>query len=343
MAIRVTHGDVSTFAKFGMEAGAGEQAVRERNIQAEQQLQSQRTSAAITQANIAARNRLDLAEFDAHIQTEAMKRQRAWEVEKLETSQRNSFERMEFQKDLEIQMQTEERMQKQAELNRKKKALDDAAAREDISPEEAAREKLRLEIGVQSGMSPLFRRKSPDEMMAENFSNMMADKTTSLESDKAAIDAADSVSYLRNIASSGQLDWEDVQEINTILNKPGVTAAEKIQAAELVRAKTQAKQDEALVAKSGAQPLGADQVGPASPQQIAQSAQSIRSKQKLDAEVKSLSKYLENKYVSADTKRKISKAISKPNPSVEELKWLQGLARRSATSGAASAWPGFGG
>ena len=108
-------------------------------------------------------------EFQSFLKGESAKRTMAWEVEKIELDRQHDFDLNIQRKDLENQLSMQKETRERTKLDTQMKALDDAAERGDISPEDARKEKLRLEIGVSGGQSGLFQKMSAEEKFYQDF------------------------------------------------------------------------------------------------------------------------------------------------------------------------------
>ena len=181
MPIRVTHGKVSTAARFGIEAGKGQQRVRQAaeesaNVRQQASIDAQaaanalRVSTDIQKAVLDAQSRREAMEFQSFMQGESAKRAIAWEQEKTELRNMHDFEMLEQRRDVENQLKTADDMREKTKLNSKMSALDAAVERGDITEEQAQQEKLRLEIGVPGSQSPLFKKKDEASIFADLLS-----------------------------------------------------------------------------------------------------------------------------------------------------------------------------
>lgn len=183
MAIRITHGKVETIARFGIEAGKGEQRVRQAAeaaqtgrqqaaISAQAQASALRTQADITKTILNAQSRQEAMQFESFMQGESAKRAIAWQQEKTELSNLHDFEMLEQRKEIENQLSIESDGRQRSKLEAKMSALDAAFEQGQISEKQLADEKLRLELGIPGSQSPLFGKK--DE--ASIFTDILAER-----------------------------------------------------------------------------------------------------------------------------------------------------------------------
>ena len=227
MGIKITHGKVSTIARFGIEAGKGEQKVRQEAeaqvtarqqaaINAQAQASALRTSADITKTILDAQSRQEAMQFESFMQGEAAKRSIAWEQEKTELRNMHDFEMLEQRRDIENQLEMADDQREKTKLNSKMAALDAAVERGDITESQAQQEKLRLEIGVPGSQSPLFKKR--DE--ASIFADLLKERDT------APIVAPEqrNSAKLLELSSSSTTSAEDRADIKRILatNDPEV-------------------------------------------------------------------------------------------------------------------------
>lgn len=187
IAIRITHGKVSTLARFGIEAGKGEQRVRQEAeaeksarqraaISAQAQASALRASTNIAQTILNAQSRREAMEFESFMRGESAKRAIAWEQEKIEGRNLHDFEMLEQRREIENQLSIDSDMRQKSKLNTKIQALDDAVERGDITEGEAQREKLRLELGVPGSQSPLF--KKTGDVLGREIARQLRERDT---------------------------------------------------------------------------------------------------------------------------------------------------------------------
>ncbi len=224
MSIRITHGKVSTIARLGIEAGKGEQKVRQEAeaqatarqqaaINAQAQANALRTSADITKTILDAQSRQEAMQFESFMQGESAKRSIAWEQEKIELRNVHDFEMLEQRRDIENQLEMADDQREKTKLNSKMSALDAAVERGDITEDQAQQEKLRLEIGVPGSLSPLFKKATGENALAKEFA-------ASLRERDAATDIAPeqrNSARLLEISSSRTTSAEDRADIKRIL------------------------------------------------------------------------------------------------------------------------------
>ena len=227
MAIRITHGKASTIAQFGIEAGKGEQKVRQEAeaqanarqqaaINAQAQASALRVNADITKTILNAQSRQEAMEFESFMQGESAKRAIAWEQEKNELRNQHDFDMLEQRRDVENQLKMADDHREKTKLQSKLSALDNAVERGDITEDQAQQEKLRLEIGVPGSQSPLFKKKEEASVFADLLSERDAAPLIAPEQKDSA--------QLLQLASTGTISAEDREDIKRILatNNPEV-------------------------------------------------------------------------------------------------------------------------
>lgn len=159
MAIRVSHGQVKDIGRLGLEAGKGEQKVRQEAQQLEMDLNTQSNNArlqaasinantAITKSILDAQNRKELAEFDSFMRAESERRQIAWQTEKIEAGQRHDFDMQIQRKDLENQMIAERDMRKEAEKDVKRNSLQKAREERRITDDQLYKAMLSIDMDI---------------------------------------------------------------------------------------------------------------------------------------------------------------------------------------------------
>jgi hypothetical protein len=177
MGIRISHGDVKTLAQFAVEAGKGEQKVRQAGeaaatqrtqMQIDAQLQSQAMNQQtdIDMAIMDAQNRRSAMEFQSFMGAESARRNMAWEQDKMEQMRQHDLSMLMTRKELESAYQMEQQQQEQSKLDRKIKAIEDAVP-DILTREEADKEQLRIKIGVSGRQSELYQDKDQAAVFAE--------------------------------------------------------------------------------------------------------------------------------------------------------------------------------
>ena len=221
MAIRITHGDVGTFAKFGIEAGKGEQRVRqaaEAEITARQQMaiDAQATSDAIRASTdisktvINAQARQDAERFQSFMQGESAKRAIAWEQEKFELGNLHDFDMAEQRKEIENQLTISADMRQKSKMDSKRQALDDAYERRDITEKQLTDELLRMELELPASQSLLFK-KGKDEgdiLYADLLAERGAPSAAAPEQANSA--ALQKIAALKTTSAEDRIDAEAV-------------------------------------------------------------------------------------------------------------------------------------
>ena len=225
MAIRISHGKASTIAQFGIEAGKGEQKVRQEAeaqtnarqsaaINAQLTATSMRINADINQSILDAQSRQEAMEFESFIKGESAKRTMAWGLEKMELSRQHDFEMNIQRKDLENQLSMDKDARGKAELDNKMGALDDAAERGDISQEDADQEKLRLRIGVSDRFSVLKPLTSEEQLYQDFIDQRKEAEATQADPLKR------SVAALRSL--TGTLNESDKKDVEAIIEEEDI-------------------------------------------------------------------------------------------------------------------------
>ncbi len=220
MPIRISHGDVATFAQFGIEAGKGEQKVRqaaEAEAAARQQaaIDAQATSDAIRASTdisktvINARARQDAIEFESFMRGESAKRAIAWEQEKFELGNLHDFDMAEQRKEIENQLTISADMRQKSKTDSKRQALDDAFERGDITERQVADENLRMDLGLPASQSRLFK-KEEDTIFADLLAERGAPSAVAPEQKNSAA--------LLELSTSGTTSAEDRADIKRILS-----------------------------------------------------------------------------------------------------------------------------
>ena len=160
---------MATFARFGIEAGKGEQKVRqeaeaEANARQQAALSAQATANAlraetdITKTILNAQSRQDAEAFESFMRGESAKREIAWRREKTELGNMHDFEREEQRKDIENQLAISANMRQKSKRDSQIQSLRDAHERGQLSEKQMNDEILRVDLGIPSSRSTLFRK-----------------------------------------------------------------------------------------------------------------------------------------------------------------------------------------
>ena len=161
MAIRVQYGSVTDMATLGQLAGEAQsrqaqrafdvqQNMQERNLEAQQQAQRLDIDSRIAgQVRDQAFTR-EMAQFDRWAQLETFKRQRALQIEKLETQQRHDLLMTERAREIEFEQQLMQMQRREAEKNAKLKGAELARQKGLLGPAEYQ----RAVTGIVTGMDP---------------------------------------------------------------------------------------------------------------------------------------------------------------------------------------------
>ena len=146
-------------------------------------------------------------EFQSFMQGESAKRAIAWEQEKTELRNAHDFDMLEQRRDIENQLKMADDQREKTKLQSKFTALDDAEERGDISPDDAQKEKLRLELGVAGSQSPLFKKKDKASILADLLDERGSDITPEQKNSAALL------------ALSGELNESDQKDVNAIIEE----------------------------------------------------------------------------------------------------------------------------
>jgi hypothetical protein len=254
MGIRVTHGKAETIGKMGLEAGKGEQKVRNQADQLERDLTAQNNSARIQAASISANASMQRAvidaensksamEFQSFMKAEADKRQMAWEVEKIELRQRHDFDLNIQRKDLENGMIMEQKARKDLELNQRKDALLKAKENFEITDEDYKAELLNLELGGRPGAQ--LRKELSLEGMAQgqSYQAQLAKEKTTAEAaypENVAMRTAEVVDTI--MAEVKDLDPETQAEARKLVQTPNLSETAAKGLLDTIRAKKQIRE-----------------------------------------------------------------------------------------------------
>ena len=221
MPIRITHGDVSTFAEFGMEAGKGEQKVvqaaeaeatarQQAVIDAKATSDAIRASTDISKTVINAQARQDAERFQSFMQGESAKRAIAWEQEKFELGNLHDFDMAEQRKEIENQLTISADMKQKAKFDSAMGALDNAVEQGLISPEDADKEKLRRQLGLPASQSPILK-KGKDEgdiLYADLLAKRGAPSAVASEQENSV--ALQKIAALKTTSAEDRIDAEAV-------------------------------------------------------------------------------------------------------------------------------------
>jgi len=148
---------VGAYASLGRLAGqaAAARTSQAQAFQAQQAALAQQAAADRQAASIAAQR--EVAEFNAFMAAERVKRSQAWELEKVETSARNRFELEEQAQANRFQVMEAAKLQQEQETERKKQVIIKARERGEISKDKATNALLGLELGAPASTFDVFR------------------------------------------------------------------------------------------------------------------------------------------------------------------------------------------
>ena len=200
IAIRVTHGKASTIAQFGIEAGKGEQRVRqEAEAQATARQQAQidaqaaanalRASTDIQKTILNAQARQEAEAFQSFMQGESAKRTIAWEQEKIELRRQHDFDMGEQRRDIENQLKMTDDQREKTKLQSAFTAIDNAVERGDISSKEGNELKLKKELGATG--SSLFPKRDEKDVFSRFVGELSKEEkvVSSVQQDIASLNS----------------------------------------------------------------------------------------------------------------------------------------------------------
>lgn len=217
--IKISHGDVSDYAKLGTLAGQAKaataaverQATLDRQIM---QIQAQRASQAQAQAH-----QKEMAEFDSYMDNIRYQSAEAWELEKMELRSRHDFEMLESKREMDFMSEIQREQRQKQEMDMKLKAISEA---EHLSDREKEIATLRVQTGVgvqadrPAGKQSLFgsvyadiQQKKLDEVRRTGVEVKRPDKDLSPEL-RAARDEADRT---KNLRAETALKVKDIKAI----------------------------------------------------------------------------------------------------------------------------------
>ncbi len=153
-------------------------------------------------------------EFESFMRGESAKRAIAWEQEKTELRNLHDFDMLEQRRDVENQLKMADDHREKTKLQSKFTALDNAVERGDISPKDAQKEKLRLELGVPGSQSPLFKKKTE----ADIFGNLLTERekraaTTGTTTEQRTVTAQQNATKLANLSKDLSFSKEDREDM----------------------------------------------------------------------------------------------------------------------------------
>ncbi len=254
MAIRISHARAEDIGALGIEAGKGEQQVRQQAQRFEKGLQAQAQDAqltaarinadtAITKAVMDAKNSREVAEFDSFMRAESDRRQMAWETEKIELKQRHDFDLNMQRKDLENSMIMEADARKKEETRIWMDALDKAEASGDISSDEHTEARLRRELG-QSGS--LFSGGSLEEIssFSERAEARRKRKAAAGREEPEAVQSRIKQLSIKAIELSYELTPDQVKETQSQLDSSDVTEADITRMVQILDAAVEVKKSQ---------------------------------------------------------------------------------------------------
>lgn len=258
MAIRVSHGDVGAFLQFGREAGKGKQKANERDIQArrdltlmtqdhQSRLQMSQIEASLTAANINAEtaihksvmdanNQRQLVEFQSYMAAESQRRQIAWEVEKIELSQRHDFDMNMQRQEMEMVRVATDQQIKEQEKTQKLDALRKAYEDFSISESEYGQMVTSVELGSRDPFGSVL----ASGRAAEQLGALPREATIATEKQEFEAAGPEATEerlhgYIKEVQKFTANDPETYKEFTDLLKDPDLTEEDVKQAVEIVK------------------------------------------------------------------------------------------------------------
>jgi hypothetical protein len=237
MAIRVSHARIEDVGRLGIEAGKGEQQVREQAQQVESDLQAAsnasriqaaqiNASTAIQKAVMDAQNNREMQEFDSFMRAESERRQIAWRTEQVEMTQRHDFDMNIQRKDLENAMIMEQKARKDAEVDQKKQSLQKARENFDITDDQYKNALLSLDVGVNPAKALFGEGGEIGLMQTSTYKSELAKEKTAAERAKPESVAMRTADIFTQItAEIKDLDPETQAEARRLMKTPNLSEA----------------------------------------------------------------------------------------------------------------------
>ena len=145
MAIELTYGDVSGYAKLGVLAGRSKADTTAMQLQAAADRQVMQISAQRASQVQAQAHQKEMAEFDSYMDNISYQSGQAWELEKMELRSRHDFEMVEAKREADFMSGMQREQRQKQELDVKLKAIQEA---EHLSDREKEIATLRVQTGV---------------------------------------------------------------------------------------------------------------------------------------------------------------------------------------------------
>lgn len=255
MAIRVTHARVEDVGKLGIEAGKGEQQVRQQAQQFESGLQAQADASRIQAAQINAetaiqksvmdaQNNREMQEFDSFMRAESERRQIAWKTEQVELTQRHDFEMNMQRKDLETQMIAERDMRATAEKDMKKDSLKKARESFDITDQQYKDALLSLDVGTSPARALFGEGGEIGLMQTSTYKSELTKEKAAAEfaspkavEERRVIAVKKAGTDLVNTATHRLIDTETKKEAEALASNPDASVADIQRANQVIEAK----------------------------------------------------------------------------------------------------------
>ncbi len=145
MAIKISYGDVSGYAKLGVLAGKAKADTTAMQLQAAADRQVMQIKAQRESQVRAQKHQVEMQEFDAYMDNIKYQSSEAWELEKMELRSRHDFEMLEGKREMDFMSELQREQRQKQEMDMKLKAIKEAEHLSD-------REKEIATIRVQSGV-----------------------------------------------------------------------------------------------------------------------------------------------------------------------------------------------
>lgn len=145
MAIKLTYGDVSGYAKLGVLAGKAKADTTAMQLQAAADRQVMDISARNVAQGRQQQHQKEMQEFDAYMDNIRYQSGEAWELEKMELRSRHDFDMLEARREADFMSDMQREQRQKQEMDVKLKAIREA---EHLSDREKEIATLRVQTGV---------------------------------------------------------------------------------------------------------------------------------------------------------------------------------------------------
>ena len=143
--IKISHGDVSDYARLGVLAGKAKADTTAMQLQAAADRQVMAINAQSVQQGKQQAHQKEMQEFDNYMDNIRYQSGEAWELEKMELRSRHDFEMLEAKREADFTSDLQREQRQRQELDVKLKAIQEA---EHLSPREKEIATLRVRTGV---------------------------------------------------------------------------------------------------------------------------------------------------------------------------------------------------